>query len=59
MDELYDPIPVEYLLARGVCCGNECCNCPFVDDEGNRFQAGCENIDETLVAKLQKETPLQ
>lgn len=26
---LFEPLPAEYLLERGYCCGNGCKNCPY------------------------------
>jgi|GEM_PF-1400122 len=42
----YPPIPVEFLLERGSCCGSWCQNCPYVNEHGERFEPGEEHFDQ-------------
>lgn len=40
------PLPTEFLLERGVCCGNMCQNCPYETEDGKRFVWGTVTIKE-------------
>lgn len=48
MSDTPEPLPVEFLIDQGCCCGSGCYHCPYIDEVGNRHQAGETHLSPEL-----------